>query len=502
MISCKYIKSTFTILFLICYHQINLFAQLIVAPNNNAAQLAETLKSPGTIITNATINCPQGASGTFDGTNSDLNIANGILLTTGQAILAVGPNSEGSAGFDNQAMYIDSLLIAVEPQAKYDVCILEFDATSSCDTLGFTFSFGSEEYLEFVNGGYNDVFGIFVTGANPAGAAYVNYNVALIPSTTTTVSIDNINTTNNPNYYVANDSGKTVQYDGFTKPINAWLRVVACTPYHFKLVVADAGDAFYDSGVFFSAYTPKCSAALSVTAKSTPYTCGFSGGTATVTNVIGGNGPYSYFWSTHPVQTTVTATGLAPGSYTVVVIDSGGCLNGTTQVAVIDSGGIVINGSVIDASTCFSNDGAINITTSGGNTPYSYFWSNGKSTASISGLAHGNYKLIVADAVGCKDTTLFEVKCPSKINEYDSFQAFSLSPNPTAGSFIIKFDQLNMNMNDCELMVYNVLGKRVVYRKGISKFYEVDISSQPEGIYFVQVRKDRNIVTQKVVLKR
>ena len=246
------------------------FSQLQVTVNGNANALAQTLVGPGVVISNAIINCPDSASGTFNGTASNLGISAGILLTSGNVNNAVGPNTVENQGTDNSVIFSDPNLIAIEPQATHDPCILEFDAVPSCSTLVFTFSFASEEYPEYVNTTtFNDVFGIFVTGPNPAGPAYTGYNMALIPATTTPVSINNINNGyntacpgtgpgTNGNYFVENCNGTSIQYDGFTKPITVTLNVTPCASYHFKLAIADAGDGVFDSGVFFSIQSLAC----------------------------------------------------------------------------------------------------------------------------------------------------------------------------------------------------------------------------------------------------
>ncbi len=64
-------------------------------------------------------------------------------------------------------------------------------------------------------------------------------------------------------------------------------------------------------------------ATFSVNANATTATCGANNGTATAT-ITGGSGTFNYSWSTTPPQTTATATGLSPGTYTVAVTDAGG----------------------------------------------------------------------------------------------------------------------------------------------------------------------------------
>lgn len=92
-------------------------------------------------------------------------------------------------------------------------------------------------------------------------------NLAIIPGTSTPVAINAVNSgtsgsnanPNSPcnlsysNYYVDNTNGTTIQYDGFTTVLTAFAIAIPCQTYHLKIVVADAGDADYDSGVFLQA---------------------------------------------------------------------------------------------------------------------------------------------------------------------------------------------------------------------------------------------------------
>jgi len=402
------------------------FSQLQVTANSNAGALASILGGQGVAISGATMNCPVNASGTFNGAASNLGIAAGVLLTSGDVVNALGPNTVEAQGTSNNVNFSDPSLTAIEPQATYDPCILEFDAVPSCSTLVFTFSFASEEYPEYVNNGpFNDIFGIFVTGPNPSGPAYAGYNMALIPSTTTPVAINTVNNGysaacpgpgpgTNGNYFVENCQGATIQYDGFTRPITVTLNVSPCSTYHFKLAIADAGDHSYDSGVFFSMKSLACNPLpILVATTSTPSNCTANNGTASATPT-GGTAPYTYSWSTTPVQVTQTATGLTPGTYTVSVFDVTGCFFNTGTVTVGATGGFPTTETHTDV-TCFGiNNGSATVTPTGGTAPYSFSWSTTpvQTGATISNIPAGTYTCTVIDATGCIQTQTVTIVQP------------------------------------------------------------------------------------------
>ncbi|MDP0953449.1 choice-of-anchor L domain-containing protein, partial [Klebsiella pneumoniae] len=74
-----------------------------------------------------------------------------------------------------------------------DAAVLQFDFIPLGDTLKFDYVFASEEYNVYVGGGVNDVFAFLLSGPNPAGGNYVDANLALLPGTTTPVSINTVN---------------------------------------------------------------------------------------------------------------------------------------------------------------------------------------------------------------------------------------------------------------------------------------------------------------------
>jgi len=398
-------------------------AQLVVNTGVTPAQLVAGIIGNGISVSNINRNCPSGASGTFsNGNTTNLGITNGSLFTTGCASGVVGANNTTSYGCGStdffgfcNYQYSDANLTAIEPQATWDPCILTFNVVPSCSTLTIRFVFGSEEYHEFVNAGYNDVFGFFVTGPNPSGPAYSGYNIARLPNNTP-VSIDNINNGNNSGcnatgpctnctYFVDNCGGSTIQYDGLTTVITSNLSVTPCATYVFKIAIADAGDCAYDSGVFIDQLF--CSSAVAVTTSSQP-TCSACTGTATA-NVSNGQPPYTYSWNTSPVQTTATATGLCPGNYSVTVSDQTACvLNSNTAgvtVTALTSG--IASIQSFNNTACGGNTGSATATVSGGTSPFTYLWGTTppQTTPTAIGLGAGTFSVVATDANGCTSTT-------------------------------------------------------------------------------------------------
>ena len=133
----------------------------------------------------------------------------------------------------------------------------------------------------------------------------------------------------------------------------------------------------------------------------TPSSCTAPTGTATLT-LSGGTLPYTIHWYTTPMQTGLTATGLAAGTYYFDVVDAAGCTqSGRVTVPPID----VINLSFTSSpATCLLSDGSVSVTATSGVPPYTYHWSTGASTASLTDVPHGLYYATVTDANGCSAT--------------------------------------------------------------------------------------------------
>ncbi len=153
-----------------------------------------------------------------------------------------------------------------------------------------------------------------------------------------------------------------------------------------------------------------------ITTSGTPASCiGVNNGTATV-SATGGAGGFTYVWSTTPVQTTTTATGLASGSYTVTVTDANGC-NDTSNIFISTNIVLISTTDSTDVSCFGGNDGTATIAVTGGSTPYTYTWSvmGAPNASTITNLAAGTYTVTSTDANGCFRVDNIQVNQPTAV---------------------------------------------------------------------------------------
>lgn len=166
----------------------------------------------------------------------------------------------------------------------------------------------------------------------------------------------------------------------------------------YTVTVTDAAGCAMDGTIDLSnSNAPNISAAV------TNVSCfGGSNGAVDIT-VTGGTSPYLYTWNVNPPQTNhQDVNGLAPGSYYVFVNDAHGCMSFRSYTITQPS---LLTASITTmGATCGNNDGTATAVTSGGNTSFTYAWSGGQSTQTVSGLALGSYSVTVTDNKGCSAT--------------------------------------------------------------------------------------------------
>ncbi|MDB9375470.1 choice-of-anchor L family PEP-CTERM protein [Nodularia sphaerocarpa] len=248
---------------------------LNITTTGDPNDLVNTILGGGITLSNATYTGAPDASGTFiNGLSSGIGIDRGIILTTGFATrLATGtvtplPEEPGvdffdvfydPLGEDNLATGDDDLSNLIG-QDTINASVLEFDFISETGDLFINYVFASQEYPIFVNSRFNDLFAFFLEGEN-----LERINIALIPGTTTPVSINTVNNGNpnpqrpndntvatNPEFFNNNNTGNFNNgFNGFTEVFTAQATgLVPGDTYKIKLAIADVFDQFFDSAVF------------------------------------------------------------------------------------------------------------------------------------------------------------------------------------------------------------------------------------------------------------
>lgn len=252
----------------------NALGQLVVSDSLTVSHLVENVLVDASVLpSNIKFNGESGdaimlqvSQFSTGSTATNLGLVEGLILATADTDVAIGPNSSASSStFAFNGAYLDPDLIQI-PGAQFleSSSVLEFDFVATGTELNFDYIFASEEYPEYANSSYNDVFGFFLSGPGITGP-YLNNaaNIALIPNTSTEVTINNLNNgTSNQGpceyceFYVSNGIGTTpetntfIQYDGFTTVIRAKADLICGATYHMKLAIGNVGDNQYDSAVF------------------------------------------------------------------------------------------------------------------------------------------------------------------------------------------------------------------------------------------------------------
>ncbi|MEX1002523.1 MAG: PKD domain-containing protein [Crocinitomicaceae bacterium] len=135
--------------------------------------------------------------------------------------------------------------------------------------------------------------------------------------------------------------------------------------------------------------------------------CGMNNGSATAT-VNNGTGPYNYVWPNATGPSNQTG-GLAPGLYTLLVIDGNTCLL-EKDFSINEKGGpIIVTDSVLTGS-CNGNLSAVYISTIGGQQPFTYDWSDGSSNEDLTDVLPGEYDIEIEGVNGCSSYATFSVE--------------------------------------------------------------------------------------------
>jgi gliding motility-associated-like protein len=227
-------------------------AQFIVAEGFSAQVLVDNvLVGEGVKTRNISYTGHNRAIALFEnGDKAELGLDKGIIISSGLAADAKGPN-DSEDNTQDLSYPGDPTLDKIAGLQTGDAGVLKFEFKPQTEDIEFKYIFSSEEYIKYVDRGFNDVFGFFISGPGITG----EQNVAKIPGSNVEVTIDNVNHKKNSQFFVMNDdtnsrSYKYLQHNAQTAVLKANLKLQACEWYTIKLAIADVGDRDLDSWVF------------------------------------------------------------------------------------------------------------------------------------------------------------------------------------------------------------------------------------------------------------
>lgn len=360
-------------------------------------------------------------------TETILGVGAGIFIGSGFAEGAIGPNT--AAGYSGQTGGdSDDDLSMLATNQSLDASVITFELTASSELLlDFNYVFGSEEYCEYVNSGFNDVFGFFVSGPGITGP-FTNdaVNIATVPGAADYVGINSINHEMNSNLFLPNSEScnnvaldpENLQYDGFTTPLAASFLAMAGETYQIRLGVSDIGDGIFDSGVFLSFNS------LSMDSVLVPPAQFVANNTFTNGAEFVNNSKYatSYFWDfgnglTSTAKDPAPITYDSAGVYEVSLTTQNYCCTDVqTQMVSVSQIAININPTTTNNPLACAGDSnaGIELDLSGGTGPYNVAWF--PTVTDQMNLSAGAYTVVVTDAVGDTNSTTVEITEPDQLS--------------------------------------------------------------------------------------
>ncbi len=162
-----------------------------------------------------------------------------------------------------------------------------------------------------------------------------------------------------------------------------------------------------------------------------------------------------------------------------------------------------LTAQVTNESASGAMDGSITIVPNAGFPPYTYQWSNGATTKTISNLSTGIYQVTVTDRFGCADVAEAEVDIGTSTKAIQYIRELLVAPNPTSGMTRLEIDF--HERVDLLVQVVNIMGQPLAQwnRRAVSRIEEqLDLSRMPAGLYFLRLSVNGQVYTEKIVVSR
>jgi hypothetical protein len=227
-------------------------SELEINTDASAMQMAESMFGSGVEVKTASYTGAETASGIYSGADTTSpGLApsdSGVILSTGNAESVTNSSGDVNTASDtttNHGGAGDADLTEIAGVRTYDASVFEAEFVPEGSYLTMQITFSSEEYLDWVDSGYNDAVGVFVNGEK-----------AQLSIGDGDISIDNINNEDNSNLFVDNNANGDLintEMDGVTITMTLKAPVNPGEVNTIKIGIAHAGDSAYDSNLMIAA---------------------------------------------------------------------------------------------------------------------------------------------------------------------------------------------------------------------------------------------------------
>jgi gliding motility-associated-like protein len=405
---------------------------VIVTDSNNCtvsktATITQATTLTATVSSSANVSCSGGNNGTINiavsGGNPayNYNWGNGITtpnrtgLTYGTYSVTVTDASSCSASASATITQPASALAVAVSSATNVSCFggnngaINISATGGTTTYNYNWGSGitTQNRTGLASGSYN----VTVTDANSCSASAS----ATITQPASALSVSVLSATNIACFGASNGAITISAAGGTTAYSYNWGSGITTQNRTglaggtYRVTVTDANSC---SASASATITQPASALVVAVSSATNVSC-FGGNNGAINiSATGGTTAYSYNWGGG--ITTQNRTGLNEGSYTVTVTDANSCSASASATVTQPASALAATVSSATNVSCFGgNNGAINISATGGTTTYNYNWGSGITTQNRTGLASGTYRVTITDANSCSASASATITQPA-----------------------------------------------------------------------------------------
>ena len=333
---------------------------------------------------------------------SGLPIGNyNVMVTDGNNCVTTVPFNIASPPFLNAA-------VIASPTLCYGSNDGQATISASGGVLPYSYLWSTGNTSRTITQADSGNYSVLITDANGC-TSNVNAIINQPSPITATSNVSNVNcfgSTNGNALVVASGGLGSYNYSWSNGQSNQLATNLSAGNY--SVTVADANGCRYIHSLVIS--QPP---AITSVEEIIPATCSSSSNGSIKVSVAGGVRPYNYSWTPAAVNDSVI-NNLAKGNYQIIVTDANGCLMNKSYF--VNAPSQLASTTNVQAAICYNaSNGLATLNTSGGTAPYSYQWSNGNTTSSVSGLFSGSYFVTITDQNGCTINQQVQITQPNQL---------------------------------------------------------------------------------------